>query len=258
MRLSEVARAEAQSFDRVAADYERLVELNDNGQISRWLESLLPTAGGRALDLGCGTGRHAALLAERFEHVDAIDVSAPMITLAQARRPRQNIHYRQADLQDVDGPGRYDLITSALTLHHVPDLHLALGHIKSLLALGGRAILVDVYHAPPVSRTRRALQRVVPLRPRLRALAMLRLGKNLVRRGPATAWEIYRLSTRRAWLDHRVSDRFFSPQELERCCGELFPGYRIAQAPHGIALLWDAPPGSQRPPDAGLAGASRR
>jgi hypothetical protein len=48
MRLSEVARAEAQSFDRVAADYERLIELNDNGQISRWLESLLPTAGGRS------------------------------------------------------------------------------------------------------------------------------------------------------------------------------------------------------------------
>ncbi len=34
-------------------------------------------------------------------------------------------------------------------------------------------------------------------------------GPNLLRRGSAAAWEIYRLSTG-AWLDHRVSDRFFS------------------------------------------------
>jgi hypothetical protein len=66
---------------------------------------------------------------------------------------------------------------------------------------------------------------------------------NLVRRGPATAWEIYRLSTRQDWLDHRVTDRFFSLDELERSCQSLFPGYRfdILGGPRGIGLVWDAP-----------------
>jgi ubiquinone/menaquinone biosynthesis C-methylase UbiE len=259
MRLNEAGRAEAQSFDRVAEDYDRLGELNDRDhQLGTWLQRMLPAADRRALDLGCGTGRHAVLLAERFEHVDAIDVSASMIELAQARRPGPNITYRQADLHSVDGASCYDLVTSTLTLHHVPSLHRALNHIKTLLAPGGRMILVDVYHAAPTAWPRQLLQRIVPLRPRLHALAILRLAVNLSKHGPATAWEIYRLSTRRHWLDHLVSDQFFSRDELERSCTALFPGHRLLDTPRGLALLWDAPLGSRRPPEAGLAGASLR
>jgi hypothetical protein len=127
-----------------------------------------------------------------------------------------------------------------------------------LPAAGGRAALMDTY--PPESdlRPRQALRRMlhqlVPLRPRLHALAVQKLGVNLVRRGPATAWEIYRVSTRRQWLDHRVTDRFFSRDELERSCQSLFPGYRfdILGGPRGIGLVWDAPGGGAAwKPDAG-------
>ncbi len=231
--------------------YNRLGDLDRNELIGPWLEGLLPATGGRALDLGCGTGRHAVLLAERFGQVDAIDLSGPMIELARQRRLRPNITYWQADLHDVDGGGHYDFVLSVLTLHHVPDLHAALSHIKTVLAPGGRAVLVDVYAVPesalrsPQWMLRRMVGRLVPLRPRLHGLAMQKLGADLVRRGPATAWEIYRLSTTRKWLDHRVTDRFFSREELERSCETLFPGYRfdILGGPRGIGLVWDAPRG---------------
>lgn len=221
MRRTTIRRAEAQSFDGVAEDYDRLGELNGNIAIGTWLDGMLPAAGGCALDLGCGTGRHAVQLAGRFEQVDAIDLSGPMIELARARRARPNITYRQADLHDVDGAGRYAFILSVLALHHVPDLHAALRHIKAL-----------------------------PLRSRLHALAVQRLSANLIRRGPAIAWEIYRLSTRREWLDHLVTDRFFSREELERSCETLFPGCRfgILGGTRGIGLVWDA---LLTPPDAG-------
>jgi SAM-dependent methyltransferase len=188
------------------------------------------------------------LLAARFGHVDAIDLSGPMIERARARRPRPNITYRQADLHDVDGAGRYDFILSVLTLHHVPDLHAALSHIATLLAPGGRAVLVDIY--PPESALqsaqpalRRMLHRVVPLRSRLHGLAVQNFSTDLVRRGPVTAWEICRLSTRPEWLDHRVTDRFFSREELERSGQALFPGCRldILGGPGAIGLIWDAP-----------------
>jgi hypothetical protein len=106
-----------------------------------------------------------------------------------------------------------------------------------LPAAGGRALDVAL---------RRMVHPLAPLRPRLHALAVQKLSVNLVRRGPATAWEIYRLSTRRDWLDHRVTDRFFSRDELERSCQSLFPGYRfdILGGPRGIGLLWDAPSGT--------------
>jgi SAM-dependent methyltransferase len=166
---------EAQSFDRVADAYDRLGDLSENELIGSWLEGLLPATGGRVLDLGCGTGRHAVRLARRFEQVDAIDLSEPMIDLAKRRRPRPNVTYRLADLRDIAGAGRYDFV--------------------------------------------------------------------LIRRGPVTAWEIYRLSTRREWLDHLVTDRFFSLEELERSCQALFPGYRfdILGGPRRIGLVWDAP-----------------
>jgi 2-polyprenyl-3-methyl-5-hydroxy-6-metoxy-1,4-benzoquinol methylase len=242
-----VTRAQAQSFDRVAADYHQLAELTGARLIDRWLTGLMPLAGRRALDLGCGSGRHSVLLAERFEQVDAVDISLPMIELAKARRPRPNISYAHADLQDVAGAGRYDFVVSALTLHHVPDLQAALAHIKTLVAPGGRLVVADMYESDsPVGRVQGAVRRVVPLRTRLRALAVQSLGVNMSRRGPATAWHIYRLSTRPAWLDHRVSDRFFSRTELERSCEHLLPGYRFDSlgGVRGIGLIWDAPRGS--------------
>jgi ubiquinone/menaquinone biosynthesis C-methylase UbiE len=194
MGRSAVARSAAQSFDRTAADYDRLGDLGENDSIRSWLVSVLPPVGGRELDLGCGTGCHAVLLAERFTHVDAVDLSLPMIEIARAKRSRPNVAYQQA--------GEYDLVLSVMTLHHVPDLQAALAHLKGLLAPGGRIVLADPYPAESALHpSRRILHRLVPLRPRLHAMAVLRLGANLVRRGPATAWEIYRLHTRREWLD---------------------------------------------------------
>jgi SAM-dependent methyltransferase len=197
---------------------------------------------GRALDLGCGAGRHAVLLAERFTHVDAVDLSLPMIEIARAKRSRPNVAYQQADLLETTGSGEYDVVLSVMTLPHVPDLQAALTHIKGLLAPGGRIVLADPYPAESALHpSRRILHRMVPLRPRLHAMAVLRLGANLVRRGPATAWEIYLLHTRREWLDHLVSDRFFSRRELQQCCATLFPGCQMERLGGAIiGLTWDS------------------
>src|SRR5215469_4176167 len=122
MGHSPVARLAAQSFDRTAADYDRRADLSENDNFTHWLVSVLPPAGGHALDLGCGAGRHAVQLAERFAHVVAIDLSLPMIEIAMAKRSRPNITYQQADLLTTCGSGEYDLVLSVMTLHHVPDL----------------------------------------------------------------------------------------------------------------------------------------
>jgi len=166
-----------------------------------------------------------------------------MIEIARARRSRPNVAYRQADLLAATGSGQYDLVLTVMTLHHVPELHSALAHIEGLLAPGGRMVLVDSYPAESeVHPALRIVNRLVPLRSRLHAGAVLRFRADLARHGLATAWEIYRLRTRRAWLDHRVSDRFSSREELAQCCATLFPGCQLERLGGTIvALTWDSP-----------------
>jgi hypothetical protein len=82
---------------------------------------------------------------------------------------------------------------------------------------------------------------LAPVKPARAAGPVLRFRANLATRGPATAWEIYRLQTRRAWLDHRVSDRFFNREELDQCCATLFPGCQLETLDGTVVgLTWDS------------------
>ncbi|MFF7637831.1 class I SAM-dependent methyltransferase [Kitasatospora sp. NPDC008050] len=167
------------------------------------------------------------VLAKRYADVDAIDVSVPMIELARRKRPRDNVRYRAADLLEMTGP--YDFVLSAATLHHVPDLGAALRHIRSLVAPGGRAVLIDT-----VSRR--------PATPRwwLYCGSVRKLAQNVVGRGPATAWEIFRLSTG-DWLEHRAGDRYLSREGFERAYGAVFPEARFQPVGRAQGMVWDAP-----------------
>ncbi|MGZ4619643.1 MAG: hypothetical protein ACXV3F_13220 [Frankiaceae bacterium] len=56
-----------------------------------------------------------------------------------------------------------------------------------------------------------------------------------------TAWQIYRLQTHRPWLDHLISDRFCSREELDRSVRCYFPapGCEIQCGSRRIGLVWD-------------------
>jgi len=77
--------------------------------LTGWLDDRPP---GRALDLACGTGRHALFLAEKGWEVTAVDVSPRAIALAQemARERGLKINWIVADLDTYALQGPYDLI----------------------------------------------------------------------------------------------------------------------------------------------------
>ena len=75
------------SPDQVRADFDRLAPLSDDGwdhnsHYHPFLLRRVPPGCRTALDVGCGTGRFARLLATRAEHVDAVDRSTEMISAA--------------------------------------------------------------------------------------------------------------------------------------------------------------------------------
>ncbi|MEX5717495.1 class I SAM-dependent methyltransferase [Geodermatophilus maliterrae] len=80
----------------------------------------LPPRCDRVLEVGCGAGDLAALLARRGVRVDAVDRSPEMVALARARVP-PSVRVVEADVADLDLPaGGYDAVVSVSALHHLP------------------------------------------------------------------------------------------------------------------------------------------
>jgi len=228
-------------FDELAESYDRREELQGD-PLAPWLCANLPGSGGAAVDLACGAGRHAAIVAERFDRVLAVDLSRDMIDLARRRRPVANVTYRQGDLHAIGGA--FDLVFCASALHDVDDLDRALRHVRSLVAPGGMAILADV-----VSR--------LPVRPawwwHARAAAQLAID---LARGRPGARERYRLSTEPAWVAHLASDRVLSRKRLQRAYARHFPGATFARAGHLHVCQWrDGGVSAPRPGPGARAGA---
>jgi DNA-binding transcriptional ArsR family regulator/precorrin-6B methylase 2 len=108
--------------------------------------SVLPAHGRRALDVGPGGGEALPLLAQRFERVVGIDDSRAM--LARARRHLRERSVRGVTLRHGDFLAmertRFDVILFGMVLHHAPSPGEFVGHARSLLAAGGRLVIVEL------------------------------------------------------------------------------------------------------------------
>jgi len=96
------------------------------------------------LEVGCGTGSTALLLADSVKHITASDISGKMIEIAQSKAIDQgikNADFVQADVfSDALVPGSFDVITAFNLLHLVEDLPAVMRRINVLLKPGGLLI----------------------------------------------------------------------------------------------------------------------
>ncbi len=139
----------------------------------------LPDRCERVLEVGCGAGDLAAVLAGRATSVDAVDRSPQMVALARARVPA-NVRVIEADVLSLDlPPGGYDAVVGVSVLHHLP-LEEALQHLAAAVRPGGVLAMValprtDLPRDLPVE----ALAVVVN-----RAVGLWRLARGRSRGGP--------------------------------------------------------------------------
>jgi 2-polyprenyl-3-methyl-5-hydroxy-6-metoxy-1,4-benzoquinol methylase len=123
-----------------------------NAHYHRWILRQLPRRFGSALDVGCGSGDLARLLATRAEAVTAIDVDPAIVERARQATPASApVTYTTADALTGIPEGRtYDVITCVAALHHMP-FEDAVPVLRRHLAPGGTLVVVGVYRRSTMS-----------------------------------------------------------------------------------------------------------
>jgi tRNA (cmo5U34)-methyltransferase len=100
------------------------------------------------LDLGTGTGETLAAVLGRHDGATAVglDKSEAMLTEARSRFEGRAVTLRVAQLTDPLPPGPFDLVVSALAVHHLegPDKAALFTRVAEVLRPGGSFVLGDV------------------------------------------------------------------------------------------------------------------
>lgn len=97
----------------------------------------------RVLEIGCGTGSTALILARSVAHYTATDISNGMLRFARAKLTDdapQNLTFIQAPADQVLDHDLFDAIIASSILHLVPDLPKTLGALHHQLKPGGLLI----------------------------------------------------------------------------------------------------------------------
>lgn len=141
-----------ESFDAIASRYDehrRWIIPDFAGFYSAAVEAAdSPTGAPAILDIGAGTG----LLSEMFLQVypgaaiTLMDISDKMLDVARERfGGRERVRFIVADYRDADLGGPYDLVTSALSIHHLAreEKRELYRHIFSSLRDGGIFVNAD-------------------------------------------------------------------------------------------------------------------
>ena len=102
----------------------------------------------RGLEFGCGTGLLSFALRADVDTITLADTSSGMLEVLRAKIAAQSLAHLQPVLIDEAGSGlaaqSFDLITSLMTLHHLPDTALALRRFHDWLSPGGHLCLADL------------------------------------------------------------------------------------------------------------------
>lgn len=223
----------ADSTLQIQADFDRLAAFDDGGwdhnrHYHPVLLRSLPARRETALEVGCGTGGFARLLARHFQRVVAIDLSPEMVRRArELSQATGNVEFRQADVLTCDlPPATFDCIATIATLHHLP-LEEAVTKLAAALRPGGVLLVLDLYQPRSVADW---------------IWSAAAYPANLLVR----TWKLRRLGeaphVRQAWAEHARNDVYPTLAEIRSLADRLLPGTTIRRKLFWrYSLVWEKP-----------------
>jgi 2-polyprenyl-3-methyl-5-hydroxy-6-metoxy-1,4-benzoquinol methylase len=141
---------EKRNFDAEAASWdEHPARVKLAGDVAQAIEErCIVTSGMDAMDFGCGTGLLTLRLQPQVRSIMGIDSSPGMLDVLQAKIGRLKLDNVRTQLVDLDRgdrlEGRYDLIASSMTLHHIRDARSLFERFHSVLTPGGFLCAADL------------------------------------------------------------------------------------------------------------------
>ncbi len=208
----------------VEADFDRLALLDEEGwtannQYHSSLFKQVPENCENALEIGCGTGAFARVLAKRCRRVVGLDLSAEMIRVARARSGQfENLQFEIADAMTWDFPhSHFDFVCSIATFHHLEQRELLL-KIKDALKPSGVLVVLDLVQSEGL--TERIFDVVG-----FGVSGGLRLLHNGRLQPPA--------EVRKAWEQHGKHDTYLTMRQVRALADEIFLGSSVKRC-----LLW--------------------
>ena len=112
------------------------------------IREIVPAGDMDVLDFGCGTGLVTLRLQPLVKTIRGVDSSQGMLDVLQDKIRTQglrNVEVRFVDFDKGDRiEGRFHLLVSSMTLHHVPDTAALFKQWHDLLLPGGRLCFADL------------------------------------------------------------------------------------------------------------------
>lgn len=138
-------------FDDVADVFDDFSKTLDMAErpLAEWMKANLQ-GGRRALDIGCGAGRHSVLLADMYDSVLATDVAPSMIEIAERDRSHPRVTYEVRDALDMGAAthGRFDLVYGFSCVFHMGPSATVLPRLAELVDAGGELVVFDPERPP--------------------------------------------------------------------------------------------------------------
>ncbi len=140
-------------FDSIAPAYDRMNSLMTLGRDAGWrraaVEATELRTGDAAIDVACGTGKLAALVAERvgpFGRVEAVDLSRGMLARAiRDYRDLVQLHFREANALALPyADGEFDAATIAFGLRNLADYEAGFREMARVVRPGGVVVCLEL------------------------------------------------------------------------------------------------------------------
>jgi demethylmenaquinone methyltransferase/2-methoxy-6-polyprenyl-1,4-benzoquinol methylase len=138
-------------FARIASRYDRINRVVTFGLDAGWrryaVEQVAPPAGGRALDVGTGTGDFLPLLAAHGALAVGADFTLPMMVAGLEKLEKtggRGVFVAGDALKLPFADGSFDAITTGFTIRNVIDIEQAFAEMWRVAAPGGAVACLEV------------------------------------------------------------------------------------------------------------------